>query len=136
MTNYFTILKPDWKQHLRNCLSNFFYILLFYVFWMLVTVTCFFTVLLLLCGLFTKYWVCTSYYNCTRSTSCQTCVWSFYKKCVALFSKPNADLSFWTDIPMSVGIIDPRTNPNQLNAAEFLWDVTKRASVFVQVKII
>ncbi|XP_041104263.1 transcription factor CP2-like isoform X2 [Polyodon spathula] len=40
------------------------------------------------------------------------------------------------DIPMSVGIIDPRTNPNQLNAAEFLWDVTKRASVFVQVHCI
>ncbi|MBN3274960.1 UBIP1 protein, partial [Polyodon spathula] len=39
-------------------------------------------------------------------------------------------------IPMSVGIIDPRTNPNQLNAAEFLWDVTKRASVFVQVHCI
>ncbi|MGH0124172.1 UNVERIFIED_CONTAM: hypothetical protein FKN15_016583 [Acipenser sinensis] len=38
------------------------------------------------------------------------------------------------DIPMSVGIIDPRTNPNQLNAAEFLWDITKRTSVFVQPK--
>ncbi|XP_066547296.1 upstream-binding protein 1 isoform X2 [Amia ocellicauda] len=40
------------------------------------------------------------------------------------------------DIPMSVGIIDPRTNPSQLNAAEFLWDLTKRASVFVQVHCI
>ncbi|XP_041100803.1 upstream-binding protein 1 isoform X4 [Polyodon spathula] len=40
------------------------------------------------------------------------------------------------DIPMSVGIIDPRTNPNQLNAAEFLWDITKRTSVFVQVHCI
>ncbi|KAI1901726.1 hypothetical protein AGOR_G00037360 [Albula goreensis] len=40
------------------------------------------------------------------------------------------------DIPMSVGIIDPRTNPSQLNAAEFLWDLSKRASVFVQVHCI
>uniref|UniRef100_W5M496 Upstream-binding protein 1 n=1 Tax=Lepisosteus oculatus TaxID=7918 RepID=W5M496_LEPOC len=40
------------------------------------------------------------------------------------------------DIPMSVGIIDPRTNPTQLNAAEFLWDLSKRASVFVQVHCI
>ncbi|XP_061110787.1 upstream-binding protein 1 isoform X3 [Conger conger] len=40
------------------------------------------------------------------------------------------------DIPLSVGIIDPRTNPSQLNAAEFLWDLSKRASVFVQVHCI
>ncbi|XP_028673361.1 upstream-binding protein 1 isoform X4 [Erpetoichthys calabaricus] len=40
------------------------------------------------------------------------------------------------DIPMSVGIIDPKTNPAQLNAAEFLWDITKRTSVFVQVHCI
>ncbi|XP_048848700.1 upstream-binding protein 1 isoform X11 [Brienomyrus brachyistius] len=40
------------------------------------------------------------------------------------------------DIPMSVGIIDPKTNPSQLNAAEFLWDLSKRASVFVQVHCI
>ncbi|KAK1805097.1 hypothetical protein P4O66_019454 [Electrophorus voltai] len=37
------------------------------------------------------------------------------------------------DIPMCVGITEPRTHPSQLNAAEFLWDVSKRASVFVQV---
>ncbi|XP_035287417.1 upstream-binding protein 1 isoform X5 [Anguilla anguilla] len=40
------------------------------------------------------------------------------------------------DIPLSAGIIDPRTNPSQLNAAEFLWDLSKRASVFVQVHCI
>lgn len=38
------------------------------------------------------------------------------------------------DIPMSVGIIEPKTHPSQLNAAEFLWDLNKRTSVFVQVK--
>lgn len=37
------------------------------------------------------------------------------------------------DIPMSVGIVEPKTHPSQLNAAEFLWDINKRASVFVQV---
>lgn len=36
------------------------------------------------------------------------------------------------DIPMSVGIVEP-THSSQLNAAEFLWDMNKRASVFVQV---
>ncbi|XP_035286440.1 upstream-binding protein 1-like isoform X2 [Anguilla rostrata] len=40
------------------------------------------------------------------------------------------------DIPLSVGIIDPKTNPSQLNAVEFLWDLSKRASVFVQVHCI
>uniref|UniRef100_A0AAY5EK49 Upstream-binding protein 1 n=1 Tax=Electrophorus electricus TaxID=8005 RepID=A0AAY5EK49_ELEEL len=40
------------------------------------------------------------------------------------------------DIPMCVGITEPRTHPSQLNAAEFLWDVSKRASVFVQVHCI
>lgn len=38
-----------------------------------------------------------------------------------------------TDIPMSVGIIDTRTNPSQLNAVEFLWDPAKRTSAFIQV---
>lgn len=38
-----------------------------------------------------------------------------------------------TDIPMSVGIVEPKTHPSQLNAAEFLWDLNKRTSVFVQV---
>ncbi|XP_063755282.1 upstream-binding protein 1 isoform X5 [Eleginops maclovinus] len=40
------------------------------------------------------------------------------------------------DIPMSVGIIEPKTHPSQLNAAEFLWDLNKRSSVFVQVHCI
>ncbi|XP_056438824.1 upstream-binding protein 1 isoform X2 [Gadus chalcogrammus] len=40
------------------------------------------------------------------------------------------------DIPMSVGIVEPKTNPSQLNAAEFLWDINKRTSVFVQVHCI
>lgn len=34
---------------------------------------------------------------------------------------------------MSVGIIDPRANPTQLNTVEFLWDPAKRTSVFIQV---
>ncbi|MEE6471819.1 hypothetical protein FKM82_009378 [Ascaphus truei] len=38
------------------------------------------------------------------------------------------------DIPMSVGIIDPRANPTQLNTVEFLWDLAKRTSVFIQPK--
>ncbi|CAH2224556.1 alpha-globin transcription factor CP2 isoform X1 [Pelobates cultripes] len=40
------------------------------------------------------------------------------------------------DVPMSVGIIDPRSNPNQLNTVEFLWDPSKRTSVFIQVHCI
>ncbi|XP_061753129.1 upstream-binding protein 1 isoform X2 [Nerophis ophidion] len=40
------------------------------------------------------------------------------------------------DIPMSVGIVEPKTHLSQLNAAEFLWDLNKRASVFVQVHCI
>uniref|UniRef100_A0A8B9QM82 Transcription factor CP2 n=1 Tax=Apteryx owenii TaxID=8824 RepID=A0A8B9QM82_APTOW len=40
------------------------------------------------------------------------------------------------DIPMSVGIIDPRANPTQLNTVEFLWDPSKRTSVFIQVSVL
>ncbi|XP_053455906.1 upstream-binding protein 1 isoform X3 [Nycticebus coucang] len=40
------------------------------------------------------------------------------------------------DIPMSVGIIDMRTNLSQLNAVEFLWDPAKRTSAFIQVHCI
>ncbi|KAM9738575.1 upstream-binding protein 1 isoform 2-T2 [Menidia menidia] len=40
------------------------------------------------------------------------------------------------DIPMSVGIVEPKTHASQLNAAEFLWDLNKRASAFVQVHCI
>uniref|UniRef100_A0A8C3V7C4 Upstream-binding protein 1 n=1 Tax=Catharus ustulatus TaxID=91951 RepID=A0A8C3V7C4_CATUS len=38
------------------------------------------------------------------------------------------------DIPMSVGVIDIKTNPSQLNAVEFLWDPTKCTSAFIQPK--
>uniref|UniRef100_UPI00398EEDC5 transcription factor CP2-like protein 1 n=1 Tax=Pristiophorus japonicus TaxID=55135 RepID=UPI00398EEDC5 len=40
------------------------------------------------------------------------------------------------DIPLSVGILEPRANPMQLNTIEFLWDPAKRTSVFVQVHCI
>lgn len=40
---------------------------------------------------------------------------------------------FNIDIPMSVGVIDIKTNPSQLNAVEFLWDPTKCTSAFIQV---
>ncbi|XP_023388449.1 transcription factor CP2-like protein 1 [Pteropus vampyrus] len=40
------------------------------------------------------------------------------------------------DIPLSVGILDPRASPTQLNAVEFLWDPSKRASAFIQVHCI
>ncbi|XP_069614723.1 alpha-globin transcription factor CP2 isoform X2 [Ranitomeya imitator] len=40
------------------------------------------------------------------------------------------------DVPMSVGIIDPRANPTQLNTVEFLWDPSKRTSIFIQVHCI
>uniref|UniRef100_A0A803T3I6 Upstream-binding protein 1 n=1 Tax=Anolis carolinensis TaxID=28377 RepID=A0A803T3I6_ANOCA len=38
------------------------------------------------------------------------------------------------DIPMSVGILEPHIHPTLLNTVEFLWDPTKRTSVFVQPK--
>ncbi|XP_044311382.1 upstream-binding protein 1 isoform X8 [Varanus komodoensis] len=38
------------------------------------------------------------------------------------------------DIPMSVGVIDLKTNPSQLNAVEFLWDPGKCTSAFIQPK--
>ncbi|KAM3917860.1 transcription factor CP2-like protein 1 [Leptodactylus fuscus] len=40
------------------------------------------------------------------------------------------------DIPLSVGISDPRSSPTQLNTVEFLWDPSKRTSVFIQVNCI
>uniref|UniRef100_A0A803T7E2 Upstream binding protein 1 n=1 Tax=Anolis carolinensis TaxID=28377 RepID=A0A803T7E2_ANOCA len=40
------------------------------------------------------------------------------------------------DIPMSVGVIDIKTNSSQLNAVEFLWDPGKRTSAFIQVHCI
>ncbi|XP_075465917.1 transcription factor CP2-like protein 1 isoform X3 [Ascaphus truei] len=41
-----------------------------------------------------------------------------------------------TDIPLSVGILDPRASPTQLNTVEFLWDPAKRTAAFVQVHCI
>uniref|UniRef100_A0A3Q2Q6G0 Transcription factor CP2-like 1 n=1 Tax=Fundulus heteroclitus TaxID=8078 RepID=A0A3Q2Q6G0_FUNHE len=40
------------------------------------------------------------------------------------------------DIPLSVGIIEPRSDPLHLNTIEFLWDPLKNASVFIQVNCI
>ncbi|KAM3861757.1 transcription factor CP2-like protein 1 [Diretmus argenteus] len=40
------------------------------------------------------------------------------------------------DIPLSVGIAEPRAHPLQLNTIEFLWDPVKNASVFIQVNCI
>ncbi|KAE8574914.1 hypothetical protein XENTR_v10003635 [Xenopus tropicalis] len=40
------------------------------------------------------------------------------------------------DIPLSVGVTDPLVNPNTLNTIEFLWDPSKRTSVFIQVNCI
>uniref|UniRef100_A0A8C3F9D0 Grh/CP2 DB domain-containing protein n=1 Tax=Chrysemys picta bellii TaxID=8478 RepID=A0A8C3F9D0_CHRPI len=40
------------------------------------------------------------------------------------------------DIPLSVGVLEPHIHPTLLNTVEFLWDPTKRTSVFVQVHCI
>ncbi|XP_073701809.1 transcription factor CP2-like protein 1 isoform X2 [Garra rufa] len=40
------------------------------------------------------------------------------------------------DIPLSVGIMEPRAHPLQLNTIEFLWDPDKNASVSIQVNCI
>uniref|UniRef100_A0A4W6DJ91 Transcription factor CP2-like 1 n=1 Tax=Lates calcarifer TaxID=8187 RepID=A0A4W6DJ91_LATCA len=40
------------------------------------------------------------------------------------------------DIPLSVGILEPRSDPLHLNTIEFLWDPVKNASVFIQVNCI
>uniref|UniRef100_A0A8C0JEV3 Grh/CP2 DB domain-containing protein n=1 Tax=Chelonoidis abingdonii TaxID=106734 RepID=A0A8C0JEV3_CHEAB len=40
------------------------------------------------------------------------------------------------DIPMSVGVLEPHIHPTLLNTVEFLWDPTKRTSVFMQVHCI
>ncbi|XP_041435039.1 transcription factor CP2-like protein 1 isoform X1 [Xenopus laevis] len=40
------------------------------------------------------------------------------------------------DVPLSVGVTDPLVNPNTLNTIEFLWDPSKRTSVFIQVNCI
>lgn len=41
----------------------------------------------------------------------------------------------WSDIPLSVGIMEPRAHPLQLNTIEFLWDPVKNASVFIQAHV-
>ncbi|XP_061580054.1 transcription factor CP2-like protein 1 isoform X2 [Cololabis saira] len=40
------------------------------------------------------------------------------------------------DIPLSVGILEPRSDPLHLSTIEFLWDPTKNASVYIQVNCI
>uniref|UniRef100_A0A674EMK2 Transcription factor CP2-like 1 n=1 Tax=Salmo trutta TaxID=8032 RepID=A0A674EMK2_SALTR len=40
------------------------------------------------------------------------------------------------DTPLSVGVVEPRAHPLQLNTIEFLWDPVKNASVFIQVNCI
>ncbi|XP_031438187.1 transcription factor CP2-like protein 1 isoform X2 [Clupea harengus] len=40
------------------------------------------------------------------------------------------------DVPLSVGIVEPRAHPLQLNTIEFVWDPVKSASVFIQVNCI
>ncbi|XP_030642702.1 transcription factor CP2-like protein 1 [Chanos chanos] len=40
------------------------------------------------------------------------------------------------DIPLSVGVMEPRAHPLQLNTIEFLWDPAKNTSVFIQVNCI
>ncbi|XP_041856708.1 transcription factor CP2-like protein 1 isoform X5 [Melanotaenia boesemani] len=40
------------------------------------------------------------------------------------------------DIPLSVGILEPQSDPLHLNTIEFLWDPVKNASVFIQVNCI
>lgn len=40
------------------------------------------------------------------------------------------------DIPLSVGVLEPRSHPLHLNTIEFLWDPVKNASVFLQVNCI
>ncbi|XP_061093014.1 transcription factor CP2-like protein 1 isoform X2 [Conger conger] len=40
------------------------------------------------------------------------------------------------DIPLSVGMLESRAHPQQLNTIEFLWDPMKNSSVFIQVHCI
>ncbi|XP_010584000.1 PREDICTED: transcription factor CP2-like protein 1 [Haliaeetus leucocephalus] len=40
------------------------------------------------------------------------------------------------DIPLSVGILEPQIHPTLLNTVEFLWDPSRRTSIFVQVHCI
>lgn len=49
-------------------------------------------------------------------------------------SKCKLTESLFADIPLSVGILEPRSHPLHLNTIEFLWDPVKNASVFIQVQ--
>ncbi|XP_024141866.1 transcription factor CP2-like protein 1 isoform X3 [Oryzias melastigma] len=40
------------------------------------------------------------------------------------------------DVPLSVGVLEPHSDPLHLNTIEFLWDPSKNASVFIQVNCI
>ncbi|XP_036395492.1 upstream-binding protein 1-like [Megalops cyprinoides] len=44
-------------------------------------------------------------------------------------------LSSSFNIPMSVGITNPKTSPSQLNGVEFLWGLSKWTSIFVQMRL-
>ncbi|XP_012515283.1 PREDICTED: transcription factor CP2-like protein 1 [Propithecus coquereli] len=37
------------------------------------------------------------------------------------------------DVALSVGVIEPQVLPSQLNTVEFLWDPTKKTSLFLQI---
>ncbi|CAK8696132.1 unnamed protein product [Clavelina lepadiformis] len=51
------------------------------------------------------------------------------------FNRPG-DRLLNIDIPMSVGAIQPKEHSDHLNLVEFMWDVDKEASVWVQVRCI
>lgn len=51
------------------------------------------------------------------------------------FSRPG-DRLVNIDVPMSVGILNPREPPNMLNLVEFTWDLDKPASICIQVHCI
>lgn len=60
-------------------------------------------------------------------------VTGFYSEHIQVSSQLLYFVLFYLDIPMSIGVIDIKTNPSQLNAVEFLWDPAKRTSAFIQV---
>ena len=51
------------------------------------------------------------------------------------FNRPG-DRLLNIDVPMSVGVMQPKEHPDLLNLVEFVWDVEKEASVSVQVHCI
>ena len=53
--------------------------------------------------------------------------------CTCLFS---GDRLLNIDLPMSVGVMQPREHPDQVNLVEFVWDLDKEASVWIQVHCI